>query len=247
MSNSSVILLHPVRNQHAVLLSDLAAEHIRQMIYSQEFPPGSRLPSERKLSERLGVSRPALREALRILEASGVIEVRMSRGRFVAQHPSGYGTTLANSDWLQLHQTEVAELNHVLQLIEPAGVLEVPAHLLPSVAAEARSICLRMEAAVEAGDGDMAAALDCDFHLSLSKRTPNRLLRDLIARLIEASSESAHIVYSIPTAARKSLDQHWTIVQALEEGSRDAASRHLVEHAAVAYRFAAEHMVQDRG
>jgi len=144
------------------------------------------------------------------------------------------------ASWLDLHHDEVAELNHVLQLIEPAGILELPTHLLPAVAAEARAVYERALAAIDTEDYDKAAALDLDFHRSLCRRTPNRLLRDLIINLIQLMSESARAVYSVPAAARNSLDQHLKIVSALEQQSREEASALLRDHAAIAHRFAAE-------
>ena len=199
---------------------------------------GSKLPPERELANLLQVSRTALREALRILEATGVLVASVGRGRYVA-NGGGSGVITAGG-WLQVHRDEVAELNHVLQLVEPAGLLELPAYLVPEVAAEARAIYTKASEAVEAGDADSAADLDSEFHNCLSRRTPNRLLRELIAGLLASSRESAAAVYAIPTAAKRSLQQHLEIIEALEEGDRELASTKLRAHAAVAYRFAAE-------
>ena len=221
------------------LLSDLAAEQISAMIRSGQLPVGSRLPAERDLAQRLGVSRTALREALRVLEAGGSLEARVGRGRFVS---SGDGTqrVLAAGGWLRVHEDEVAERNHLLVLLEPPALLEVPAHLVPQVAADARAIIELAAAAVEADDPVAGAKLDKDFHRALCNRTPNRLLRDLITGLYSASIESAMAVYSIPSAAQRSLDQHSMIVDALERGSREEASQLLREHGSSAHRYAAE-------
>lgn len=239
-SRSDAHLFNRLEGVQTALLSDLAAEQITGLIHSGQLPPGSRLPAERDLAQQLGVSRTALREALRILEATGLLEARVGRGRFVTPHARSNSSPGAMAGWLQLHHDEVAELNHVLQLVEPAGILEVPTHLLPAVAAEARAICARALVAVEAEDFDKAAALDLDFHRSLCRRTPNRLLRDLIANLIQLMPESARAVYAVPAAARNSLEQHLKIVSALENRSREEASMLLRDHAAIAHRFAAE-------
>jgi len=226
-----------------VLLSDLATEQIMRLIDSGQLTPGSRLPSERELSQRLGVSRTALREALRILESVGVLEHRVGRGRVVSRRRGDSHRALKGGGWLHDHHEELAELKHVLQLVEPVGILEVPAHFLPHVASESRAVCLRMEAAIAAGDVAQAAELDLEFHRALSQRTPNRLLRDIIANLINAFPDSVRVIYGMPKAARHSLDQHWAIVRALDAGSREEASRLLREHDATAHRFAAEQAV----
>ncbi len=230
---------------HTSLLSDLAAEQIMRLIRSGQLPAGSRLPAERDLAQRLGVSRTSLREALRILEATRVLEASVGRGRFVTSNPGHKSSAMPG--WHELQREEVAELNHVLQLVEPAGILEVPIHLVPEVVADARAICARAQEAIAAADVDAAVKLDVDFHLSLCRRTPNRLLRDLLMKLIESMADSARAVYAIPVAARHSLDQHLKIVEALEAGSRERASALLREHAATAYRFAAEQIVAGEG
>lgn len=65
--------------------ADRAASGIRRLIASGEFAPGERVPGERELSERLGVSRPALREGLRRLRSGGVLESRRGAGTFVVE------------------------------------------------------------------------------------------------------------------------------------------------------------------
>jgi GntR family transcriptional repressor for pyruvate dehydrogenase complex len=221
----------------SVLLSDLAAEQILGLISAGQLKPGSRLPSERELAQTLRVSRTALREALRILEATGALKASVGRGRFVGEratssrHPQSDG-------WLQVHRHEIAELNHVLQLVEPAGLLELPSYLLAQVAAEARAIYVRAMTAVEAGDVELSANLDREFHRCLCRQTPNRLLRELIEGLIDGYRESTAATYAIPTVARRSLDQHLAIILALEAGSREEASDKLRQHEAVAYRLA---------
>jgi GntR family transcriptional repressor for pyruvate dehydrogenase complex len=238
-------LFRPVQGPQASLLSDLAAEQIMELIRSGRLPLGSRLPPERELAEQLGVSRPVLREALRILEAAGIFTASVGRGRFVTGHALAENAA-SEADWLWLHRGEIAELNHLLQLVEPAGILEVPSHYLPEVAADARAALARGQKSVETGDADAAAESDVEFHLALCRRTPNSLLRELIMRLIRSYPESVRAVYTVEAAARRSLAEHAEIVEALEAGSREDASRLLRDHAAVAYRFAAEQALRSR-
>jgi GntR family transcriptional regulator, uxu operon transcriptional repressor len=65
------------------------AEQLEMLINSGEFPPGSRLPSERELARLFGVSRPPVREALLALEIAGLIDVRIGSGVWVVGRPSG--------------------------------------------------------------------------------------------------------------------------------------------------------------
>jgi GntR family transcriptional repressor for pyruvate dehydrogenase complex len=238
-------LFRPVRGPQASLLSDLAAEQIMELIRSGRLAQGSRLPPERELAEQLGVSRPVLREALRILEAAGIFTASVGRGRFVTGHARAENGS-EEADLLWLHRGEIAELNHLLQLVEPEAILEVPSHLLPEVAADARAALSRGQTSVDGGDADAAAESDVEFHLALCRLTPNSMLRELITRLVRSYPDSTRAVYTVEAAARRSLAQHQEIVEALEAGSREEASRLLREHAAVAYRFAAEQALRSR-
>ena len=71
------------------------ADQVRSLIAAGEFPPGSRLPAERKLAKRFGVSRPTLREALIALEVEGYVDVRPGSGIVVTAQN---GTALDGSE-----------------------------------------------------------------------------------------------------------------------------------------------------
>lgn len=234
-------LFRPIAGAQTALLSDLATSQIMGLIRSGQLPVGSQLPSERALSERLGVSRTVLRESLRVLEASGVLRARVGLGRFLSKAPGeARASNTKVQEWLQLHYAEVADVNYLQQLLSPAAMLDMPIHLLQSVAAEARDITKRMRAAVEAEDFVSAAKLDPEFHSCLSRHATNRLLRELVLALIEVEAETVKATYALPEVARRSLEQHEAIVSALERGSREDASQQLLRHKAEGLRLIAE-------
>ena len=68
------------------LLSQKVAAEIENAIISKKIPPGDRLPSELELCSQFGVSRTAVREALRTLSAKGMISIEKGRGIFVKKH-----------------------------------------------------------------------------------------------------------------------------------------------------------------
>src|SRR4051812_16438981 len=83
-------------------------EQLEAAIARGDYVPGDRLPSERELVELLGVSRVSVREAIRALEAVGMIEVRHGRGCFVARTaPEQYASSF--SRWLAVHSDEIFE------------------------------------------------------------------------------------------------------------------------------------------
>ena len=70
------------------LLSVQAARQVRELIQAGELHRGERLPSERELCEQLGVSRTVVREAIKMLRASGLVKVRLGVGTFIAEEPA---------------------------------------------------------------------------------------------------------------------------------------------------------------
>jgi GntR family transcriptional repressor for pyruvate dehydrogenase complex len=239
--------LRVVRLRPGDSLPDRIADDILELIRSGTLEPGSRLPGERAIADELAVSRTVVREALRTLAADGALEVRGGSGRYVTgRTPSReVGSELA---WLRGHREEVAELNHVLQIVEPPALREVPAHLLPDVVAEAAAICARMEAALLDAHAGVAtlASLDVQFHHALCAQTSNRFLRRLVTTLIDSTEPAASAVYAIPTAARQSLEQHRQIVARLERGQIDDACVLLARHRAGAHRFAYQEAIRKR-
>src|SRR5918998_3745168 len=95
-----------------------AAEHLRELVSSGALRPGDRLPSERELASRLGVSRPTLREAVRGLVIMGLLETRHGAGTFVVRTAplDGDGFTVT----IDLADAPVQELFEIRLLLEPS-------------------------------------------------------------------------------------------------------------------------------
>src|SRR6188472_2215624 len=103
---------------------------IRRYIAEQQLQPGDRLPGEEALSVQLGVGRPALREALKGLEAVGMVESRRGAGNYVAQFdPARYMEYFAGSAFVEA--LSVPELTEVRSLLEVAWVKDAVTRLTP--------------------------------------------------------------------------------------------------------------------
>ena len=152
----------------------LIAEQVATMIQRGDLPPGSRLPAERELATRLGVSRPSLREALIALELEGLVEVRGGSGVYV--RPPPLAAPLEGAD-----------------APGPFDILEARALLEPDCAA----LAARRDAPIRAGVGSAFAhfvairtagqpdeAADRGFHLAIAEASGNVAL----ARLADALS-----------------------------------------------------------
>src|ERR671933_85501 len=111
-------------------------DQIRADVFAQRRRPGDRLPSEAMLAEQFGVSRMGVREALRVLELQGLVEVRhgYAGGVFVAE-PDGTALLGALEDSLRQGQVAADELYQARLLVEPA-VARLAAERVPDALAE---------------------------------------------------------------------------------------------------------------
>lgn len=80
-------------------------ERIRELIQEEQYQPGKKLPPEMELCQRLGVGRGTVREAFRLLQAKGVVEIKPGRGAFVAENPAE--RDIGAIDWLVENEREL--------------------------------------------------------------------------------------------------------------------------------------------
>jgi GntR family transcriptional regulator, transcriptional repressor for pyruvate dehydrogenase complex len=218
-------------------LTDSAARRVAEMISSGSFRPGDRLPSERELAATLGISRGALREALRTLESVGLLQARVGSGRYVtavsAGDPAG-----GLSVWMQLQP--VGDVVSVRRILEPAAIMAIPATRLDATAAEARAVLDRMSRAFDRGKLTLATHTHTEFHLALVQYAPSRLHRVLLASMIKAVESAQLEIFRNRAAGAQSLAKHVPMVEALEAGDVEGAGALVAEHLTPAFAYALE-------
>lgn len=151
------------------------ADQMRSLIERGELPAGSRLPAERELAQRLGVSRPTVREALIVLEVEGLIDIRMGSGVYVAARKApaaGAPPEDFEGPFELLRARAVVEC----AVVEEAARLARPEH----VAHLDRNL-EEMAAAVD--DRHLALALDREFHVIVSSIIANATLNRFVGSM----------------------------------------------------------------
>jgi GntR family transcriptional repressor for pyruvate dehydrogenase complex len=204
------------------------------MILDGTLRAGDRLPPERELATRLGLSRGALREALRSLEYVGLLKARAGSGRYVThQRPNDPGTGI--SIWMQLQP--IGEVIATRRILEPAALAAVPALRIDELAADVRAHYMQMARAYDRGAYDAATRHHSDFHLALSRYGPSGLHRMLLASMIEVSAAAQLEIFRTGKAGLHSLQRHLPIVEALERGDVAQAAREVADHLAPAFTY----------
>jgi len=168
-------------------LSELVLREVQRLI-AEEYPePGSRLPKEAELAERFHVSRIVVREAMKILEDRGVIEVRAGRGTLtIAPKPDRVKESL-----LRLFRDQpIPTIEETESLLELRQVLEETTASLAAVRASAEDLeeiesSLKAMKDGEAGELDDTVAADLRFHRAIMRAAHNRYLEMVLDPLME--------------------------------------------------------------
>ncbi|WP_406688882.1 FadR/GntR family transcriptional regulator [Saccharopolyspora sp. ID03-671] len=157
---------------------------IEQRILDGRLAPGDRLPSEREFAQLLGVSRPSLREALRVLEALGVVDVRPGRGpeggTVFLGHP-GTGFSMLLKMQLALGHFDPAEVLRTRLTLEEWAMTEAARHATQADHLALRAILDQMDSPhLTARDFNR---LDTEFHVRIAESTGNSLAAHLMGSL----------------------------------------------------------------
>ncbi|AWS46516.1 FadR/GntR family transcriptional regulator [Streptosporangium subroseum] len=194
-------------------VTDAAIDKIKQMILSGELAPGSRLPKEADLAERLGLSRNSLREAVRALALINVLDVRQGDGTYVTSLEPRLLLD-AMSFVVDFHQDDtVLQFFQVRRILEPAATAMAATRMSEAEVAELRKIldALPVDPSVE-----QLVANDLQFHQLIAEGSGNAVLCSLIDSL-SGPTTRARIWRGLTqeNALEKTREQHSAICEAI--------------------------------
>jgi GntR family transcriptional repressor for pyruvate dehydrogenase complex len=205
---------------------------LMRAIEAGDFKPGEQLPSERELGEAFGVSRVSVREAIRALEAIGLVEVFQGRGCFVSRGPvERYPRTLLS--WLQLHRTEVMELLKVRAALDSLAAAEACANGSEEQFERMRELSAKFAAAAERDPAPLEELVEHDvaLHLTIADASGSALLQELLGNLNDHLTESRLLTFALPGRLDESIRGHAAIIDAITArdpvAARAAADQHM--------------------
>lgn len=215
--------------------SQIAAEMLLQMVRSEKYPPGSKLPSEREISEAMDVSRNTLREAVAALEIMGVLEVRRSNGIFVAQPTDFQAPSEQNalSELFTDNQDPFVIIDARLAF-EPGVAVLAALEAADGEILQFGAIINEMRDALEADQQQEYMRADRNFHLTIAKLTKNPFIIATMEQLIGALSSPLWRTMKkwvpLTTNATERLAEHLAIFSAMASRNEQEIWRSMREH-----------------
>ena len=236
----------PVRPEK---LSDSVVRQIERLILRGILRPGERLPSEREMSERLGVSRPSLREALAELQAAGLLTSRASSGVYVAEV---FGNAFSDAlvRLFSSHEEAVFDYISFRRDMEGLAAERAAVHGTETDLKVIGTIFGKMESAHSKRNPQEEAGLDADFHLSIIEASHNvimlHMMRSMYQLLREGVFYNRQIMFKRRMTRDSLLDQHRDINEALQARDPVRARAAVEAHLSFVEQALADHQAAER-
>jgi len=204
--------------------------------------PGDRLPSERELVRRFGVSRVSVRQALAVLHAMGLIQIRSGGGVFAARTARGgvsaVATALAGGRDMTRAQMEVRLIvePRAAALAAQRGTIADFREMSSALADQARGIATP----------ELGLAGDARFHTAIAKAAKNPLLLKMVAVITDALMPSREASARVPGGPQRAIREHRRILRAIRRRDPRAAEQLMRTHLLTVERLALGHITAGR-
>ena len=209
-------------------LYEQIVQQVEESIHNGSLKPGDQLPPERELAQQFGVSRTAVREAVKALREKGLVEAYPGRGTFITDGTS-YTIRQSLDRMLKSGNEGFGFLAEVREILEP----EIAA--LATTRADEEALALlreQVEVMDEAKrDPDAFIEADLDFHLTLGEAAGNPIILSLIDSIVGLLREQRMGIFQVEGGSERGQYHHKRILEAVEHrdpiGAREAMKAHL--------------------
>ena len=224
----------PFRPVSPEKLSSAVVRQIEELILRGILRPGERLPSERELADRLGVSRPSLRDAIAQLQEAGLLSARAGAGIFVAD-VLGSAFSPALVALFRRHDEAVFDYLSFRRDMEGLAAERAARQASNTDLEVVAAVFAKMEAAHDIRATEEEAALDAQFHMAIIEASHNvvmlHMMRSMYDLLRGGVFYNRQVMFKQSTTRATLLDQHRAINDALQardpQGARAAVEHHL--------------------
>jgi GntR family transcriptional repressor for pyruvate dehydrogenase complex len=209
-------------------LYEQIVQQVEESILTGQLKPGDQLPAERDLAHSFGVSRTAVREAVKTLREKGLVEAYSGRGTFVTN-----GTSHSIRQSLDL-MIRINPLEGSANLAELRLVLEPEIASLAAVRIEEQLLSTMREAVAEMDrslrDPDAYVEADLDFHLALAEAAGNPLILSLLDSIVGLLREQRSRIFNVDGGPERGQFHHKQILAAVLQGNPEAAREAMRAH-----------------
>lgn len=208
-------------------VSEQVARRIQDLIAARNLERGDRLPTERELSQALGVGRSAVREGLKFLAAHDIVSIRQGSGTFVNE--------VQRLALLRADSLDDEERRTRLRLATEARAALDCAIVKAAVQFAAPELPGRLRELLETADREpqksrLAQAIDLTFEQTIGAHCGNLYLTELQREAHLYFRTAWESVGLMPRPAAERSAQHWNIFEAIESGDAEEALRRMREH-----------------
>jgi len=209
-------------------LYEQIVQQVEESILKGQLKPGDQLPAERDLAQRFGVSRTAVREAVKTLREKGLVEAYSGRGTFVTN-----GTSNAIRQSLDLmirinQQEGSANLAELRMVLEPEIAGLAASRIEDQLLSTMREAVALMDRNLH--DPDAYVEADLDFHLALAEAVGNPLILSLLDSIVILLREQRSRIFNVDGGPERGQFHHKRILAAVEQGNPEAAREAMRAH-----------------
>jgi GntR family transcriptional regulator, transcriptional repressor for pyruvate dehydrogenase complex len=210
-------------------LYEQIVQQVEESIHKGAMKPGDQLPPERELAQQFGVSRTAVREAVKALHEKGLVEAYPGRGTFITDGTS-YSMRQSLDRMLRVGQAEGSGfLAEVREILEPEIAAMAATRADAEDLASMREQIQLMDTARR--DPDEFIEADLDFHLALAEAAANPIILSLIDSIVGLLREQRMGIFQVEGGPERGQYHHKKIMETIEHrdsaGAREAMKAHL--------------------
>ena len=210
-------------------VANTLARKLNEAIASGEFTVGSSLPSERELMIKHQVSRATVREALRVLSAQDLIQVKRGRsgGSFIS-NPSSGSVVRSLNQFIKGQDIRFIDLVFAREAIEPAAAAQAAISRTDEKLEALRLMCVACEQNFD--DADRFVEANLKWHLAMAEASGNPLFVTFLTSIYTALHAATDLEEFDLRIRKAVVGVHWQIYEAIRVGDPDAARRRMIRH-----------------
>lgn len=208
-----------------VSVTDSVVENIKEMINSGEFQPNDKLPTESTMGENMKVSRTCIREAMRVLQALGMVDIRPGKGAFVASPLLGN-----TDDWYNVEDAQFYDFMEVRMAIE---TISTRLAIKQATHKQLEKLEKIQESFIEANNNQnltQLVMLDELFHTEIVNMTGNQLLVRINKQLVTANRKYRCESFMNSEVYNKAIVPHNKVLECFKKHDSEQGQKEMYEH-----------------